>query len=1753
MSLLGSSSAQVPTKYNEIHTNEAVYGTTIPILFGQNRLGWKLVWYGGFKANKAKQQGGSGLAKGGVQYVYTAALAGILAHGELTKMLTVWDSSGKFLVDRSTENYTVSASSPTFTPANASNFTVDHGVVYPQSLTTITNDFGAGGPQTVTNTSNIPMSATTNPTPPPGSYFVDGATGIYTFNPSDVGTQVSISYSFYRYQIVANENDVIPLSGPFHITVNNQPNFEHDKGVTFFPSGIALTPVSGSPSAHGTYNPNGGIYEFAAVDAGLEVTINYQYKDLNTDANAPNTLGFTFFNGANGQAVWPFLATNFPGQAIGYSGVSYVGSPALYLGYSPMIPQYSFECVGLHPFGGLSPTGGILTDASPSDCIQAVLTDPAFGVGYPEAYLQGGISTPNILGPTNGNFETGSAIPPTGWVTYGGSPALSYDTTTPYEGTQSLVITATVPNEGVRSSQLFTCNYGDNVSLQVAIRNVSGTMTPSAYVAFYDITNTIIGTSPLVTTTASGHWFFRSVQVNAPYGAVGYYVQTDCQGSSASTVWEVDVFQVTFTQVTTGLQTNIRAYWAANNFFISPSLDAQTSAAAAIGDWLDAGQVMTYCSEGVMKFTPIADTFAQANGYTFYPPTNPIVSLDDDDFMIGKNEDPIKITRSPWQNRWNDVRIGWSVRTNSYQVDVLEASDAGSIDQHGLMREDPKTWRFICLEDAAQFAANRRLQRLINVTNKYEFTIKETYAYLEPGDIVEITDGITGGLIGSLGLNQVPVRILKTTYPAMGGIKIEAENFPYSISQVVLYPKQGQLPSAVLDVAQADPGNTNLIAFEEPDRHAKYTGNKLLVCGNGVNNNWGGYVLYVSFDGVNYNPMANIDTPARQGILSAPLSAYPGTNPDTGEALSVNMTQSGAVLQSVTSTAAAQGVTQCAIINAFGRVEFVSYGTATLTGTNTYDLTTLYRGLFNTDPTSHVAGEQFVRLTENDGSIYEFQYDSSYYGQTIYLKACSYNLYGNQQQSIDDVTAYPITLQGVGQGSIDLDTGNLNTAQPAYTAYRPLSNPLTAHDAGASATINIGSFTMRLVGFEDIVDFSGAISGLLYNTLYFVYYDDPQVEGGAVGYQITTIKETALEGISRFYVGSIVTPAQGAPDTTGNNDGGSGAQSGMLNTLSMSVYSSVIVGSATATNLNNMVDGTKTDFGTLSASYNAGTDQSATVILSAPPGIARRFSTTTLKVLRGVPTNTGTFSGSSTGGTFVPVQSATAFYGAYQVQSATAINNQTNADRHNTFANFSAISGFHNTICVSCILFNYSGSSNPHVISDNLGHTYNLVRSEVNGQNLLLHYNAVVTNTSAPITITLNSVGTISGNNNNFMAIVASEMFGLLSPVVVDTSNGNQPSAFTGAITTSFDYDLVFSCICNNAAANVTPTSPSGFTFGDSAHVIQPNGLNGADPVLAHAYIPTNLHGTTLNPFWTGNTAFGGTGITVAYRANAPTVSLPSTTAGNSILVNIYGAGTIGTVTVTDSNSTAYSQIAVQTDAAPGAPYSPSFCTAFLASNIPGGTITIRPNFTGTQKNVIIHCTEASGLITASPVDVSNTKFSTSTHDTGSVTTLHASDVVLSFLGYQSSTGSVGATVPAGFTSMNAANSAYASAGSVATGAYVSYQTQSATGTFDPTWSGVSSGHYSGITYALRMTFVPGSLPSYSLAYSITGTVGTFIPVESIYPTTTDAEAIVVIPLPNTINVSQVAVQIKVEIDTTYNAGSTVSTNIYEAWIEAIE
>src|SRR5215469_10110967 len=145
--------------------------------------------------------------------------------------------------------------------------------------------------------------------------------------------------------------------------------------------------------------------------------------------------------------------------------------------------------------------------------------------------------------------------------------------------------------------------------------------------------------------------------------------------------------------------------------------------------------------------------------------------------------------------------------------------------------------------------------------------------------------------------------------------------------------------------------------------------------------------------------------------------------------------------------------------------------------------------------------------------------------------------------------------------------------------------------------------------------------GLAPDTIYFVYYDDPGFVGdvnGPIKYQVSQDKEIALAASGRFYIGSIRTPRAGAPPTIGAGDGGTGAQSGMLNVLNFStVTQSAGAAPNVVNNISNFCDGDIFSFASIVCTATGLVEVSA----KGASTQKRRFTSLTLKVLYSVTVN----------------------------------------------------------------------------------------------------------------------------------------------------------------------------------------------------------------------------------------------------------------------------------------------------------------------------------------------------------------------------------------------------------------------------------------------------------------------------------------------------------------------------------------------------
>jgi prepilin-type processing-associated H-X9-DG protein len=190
--ILRNTPAPIQSQLGGIRLQTSVWGQPIPIIYGRNRLAGNLLWYGDFIAKPISGKN-KGSKKGNVTYDYGAAVAIGLCRGQVAGLGGVWDTQGTLPVNDTTETYTISGGSPSYTTTQQPTFIQDLGVTESTPYSVSANDYGSPGPVTLTGTQQTPMTKVSG-SPASGQYSESG--GTYQFSSADVGVLASINYSY---------------------------------------------------------------------------------------------------------------------------------------------------------------------------------------------------------------------------------------------------------------------------------------------------------------------------------------------------------------------------------------------------------------------------------------------------------------------------------------------------------------------------------------------------------------------------------------------------------------------------------------------------------------------------------------------------------------------------------------------------------------------------------------------------------------------------------------------------------------------------------------------------------------------------------------------------------------------------------------------------------------------------------------------------------------------------------------------------------------------------------------------------------------------------------------------------------------------------------------------------------------------------------------------------------------------------------------------------------------------------------------------------------------------------------------------------------------------------------------------------------------------------------------------------------------------------------------------------------------------
>lgn len=298
--------------------------------------------------------------------------------------------------------------------------------------------------------------------------------------------------------------------------------------------------------------------------------------------------------------------------------------------------------------------------------------------------------------------------------------------------------------------------------------------------------------------------------------------------------------------------------------YLSQAIRNPESAGTLVGRWLQAFNIGAFWSEGLLKIVPYGDQ--STSGADAYTPDNTVVAtFGDDDYIASAKEDPVRVTRTPWADAYNRVQVSYRNRDNAYNPDLVYEQDEGSIERFGLRIKAPETLDFIGTWQIAQQVANMRLKRYVTVRNSYEFSVPITFEYIEPMDLVALTDS-------RLGLDGQVVRVTKVQNDPAKGLKITCEDYPGNgYAMPVSHPKAA-LPPTHPSHGSAPAGATTAIILQASNITPNQTSTRVYIWAAPASlQAWGGCAIFVSMDGSSYQQLGVVTTPAPAYTLTATL------------------------------------------------------------------------------------------------------------------------------------------------------------------------------------------------------------------------------------------------------------------------------------------------------------------------------------------------------------------------------------------------------------------------------------------------------------------------------------------------------------------------------------------------------------------------------------------------------------------------------------------------------------------------------------------------------------------------------------------------------------------------------------------------------------------------------------------------------------------------------------------------------------------
>lgn len=429
---------------------------------------------------------------------------------------------------------------------------------------------------------------------------------------------------------------------------------------------------------------------------------------------------------------------------------------------------------------------------------------------------------------------------------------------------------------------------------------------------------------------------------------------------------------------------NYRKYCKEADLLISSPPDEDAKAAReVVNEIAKLTNAYVFWSNDKLKIVPLADRPVGS----WAPDKTGIIDITADDFLPQSGGALVTYKRKDSSAIYNQFPVEFINRANGYEKESVSYEFTEDIKNYGVRAASVTNAHYVYTKERAvkiaeQLARNNKYER-----TQYTFKLDWSLCRLEVGDLVRLTDensgiyeqvavinGITEGTDGCLTVTAISRA--PGDYPA-AKYNVHANDRPY------------------IDYNKTAPDTVPVIF--QPPADLTADGLELWIAAKGKADGWGGCTVYVSDDNTNYRTVGQIAGSARCGKLMQPLSPIP--NHPSGNQVLVTCNDQ---LLSGTPQDAQRKNTLCWIDG-----ECMSYINATLQSNGAWLLSGLYRGQCNTAVRMHAKNTDFVRL---DNSVFKVPFAKDDVGKKIYIKFCSYNIFGAGQQDLSEVKAYEYTL-----------------------------------------------------------------------------------------------------------------------------------------------------------------------------------------------------------------------------------------------------------------------------------------------------------------------------------------------------------------------------------------------------------------------------------------------------------------------------------------------------------------------------------------------------------------------------------------------------------------------------------------------------------------------------------------------------------------------------------------------------------------------